>query len=130
MYSAALAHSRRPTAPTPPADTRSSASAAADHGASMTNSSQAALTRTASSSEAIRAVAALAEVHKDFAHWPILAVHGAFLFGRQYARWESGGEFGTIPTRKALEEECGRLPDLKCVLDDLREVGEWAMEQA
>ena len=78
----------------------------------------------------IRAAVALSKSCKDFAHWPTLAVQGAFLYGRLYARWEAGGEeFGSMPVGKALDEEFERCPDLKGVLEELREAGEWAMEQ-
>jgi hypothetical protein len=69
-------------------------------------------------------------VHKDFAYWPIMAVQGAFLYGREYAQWESeGGKFGKIPAGEALGRELERCPDLKCALGELREVGEWAMKE-
>jgi hypothetical protein len=78
----------------------------------------------------IRAAVAFSEVYRDFAHWPALAVRGAFLFGRAYARWEAdGGECEPVPAGEALDAELGRCPDLKLQMMELRDVAELAMGQ-
>lgn len=78
----------------------------------------------------IRAAVAFEEVSDAFAHGPTLAVQGAFLFGRVYARWEAnGGECEDIPAREALQAELERCPDLKTQIEELKGVAELAMEE-
>jgi hypothetical protein len=78
----------------------------------------------------IRAAVAFAKVSDAFAHGPTLAVQGAFLFGRVYARWEAnGGECEDIPARAALQAELERCPDLKTQMEELKGVAELAMGQ-
>jgi hypothetical protein len=82
------------------------------------------------------------ELHRDFAWPPQLVATTAFLYGREYGRWESGaiesiplidaGETAALmKERPDLKEQLGQVQEIAC--DGLRTVAEWlqyAMGQA
>ena len=64
-------------------------------------------------------------LHKDFAWGPTLVGTTAFLYGREYGRWECGAvEEIDLPDLESLEAETKERPDLREQLREVREISE------
>ena len=73
----------------------------------------------------IRCSRVFVEQHRVYAHGPKLVAACAFLYGRDYGRWEAGAiEEVPLPDPADIGAEVKGRPDLKEVLRELREIAE------